>query len=228
MSRRVTADARFGVRQKSTCAWKCSGAGLTAFTDLRTIFQTVSLADDLEIEFTPGRKTGVLARFDDRDRGQSRAACGDGCHRGYKCEGFWTRFALKERIPMGGGLGGGSSDAAPAVLLALPILTGRHLPWEKLIEIGASLGSDVPFFLMGGAALGLGRGTELYPLDFRVKTRALLVTPGIHVSTPEAFRALGRSLTWGSSSPGYEYFATCCLGYKWGAGSRGLVRSLQQ
>ena len=62
---------------------------------------------------------------------------------------------LKKRIPMGGGLGGGSSDAA-AVLLALPILTGRHLPWEKLIEIGASLGSDVPFFSDGRGGVGSG------------------------------------------------------------------------
>jgi 4-diphosphocytidyl-2-C-methyl-D-erythritol kinase len=90
---------------------------------------------------------------------------------------------------MGAGLGGGSSDAA-AVLLALPVLAGRKLPLEKLLELGACLGSDVPFFLLGGAAVALGRGTELYPLPDYAPAAGLVVAPAIHVSTPEAYRAL--------------------------------------
>jgi 4-diphosphocytidyl-2-C-methyl-D-erythritol kinase len=61
-----------------------------------------------------------------------------------------------------------------------------------LQELAASLGSDVPFFLYGGTALGLGRGEELYPLPAAAAPHALLVSPGIHVSTPAAFRALAR------------------------------------
>ena len=49
------------------------------------------------------------------------------------------------------------------MLLALPVLTGRAIAWERVVRIGAALGSDVPFFLVGGTALGMGRGTELYP-----------------------------------------------------------------
>ncbi len=65
---------------------------------------------------------------------------------------------------MGAGLGGGSSDAA-AVLLALPVLAGRSLTLTRLTPNSAQqLGSDVPFFLLGGAAVGIGRGTELFPL----------------------------------------------------------------
>jgi 4-diphosphocytidyl-2-C-methyl-D-erythritol kinase len=94
---------------------------------------------------------------------------------------------------MGGGLGGGSSDAA-AVLLTLPALTKRPLAWSKLVEIGAALGSDVPFFLMGGTAVGLGRGTELYPIKGPSAKHVLLVTSGAHVSTPEAYKALNRPL----------------------------------
>ena len=60
-------------------------------------------------------------------------------------------------------MGGGSSDAA-AVLLALPVLAGRVVPLDKLTAIAADIGSDVPFFLLGGTALGIGRGTEVYPL----------------------------------------------------------------
>ena len=87
-----------------------------------------------------------------------------------------VRFELEKRIPMGGGLGGGSSNAA-AVLLALPVLTGKPLPPSKLHDLAAELGSDVPFFLYGGTALGLGRGTELYPLADVPAARGLLVAP---------------------------------------------------
>ena len=108
-------------------------------------------------------------------------------------------FVSQKRIPIGGGLGGGSSDAA-AVLLALPALTGRPIPWLRLVKIGADLGSDVPFYL-GGTALGLGRGTELYPLPDAKSPHGILIAPGIHVSTPEAFRTLARPLTWDYASP---------------------------
>ena len=70
---------------------------------------------------------------------------------------------LVKRIPMGAGMGGGSSDAA-AVLLALPVLAGRKLDLPTLSAIAQRLGSDVPFFLLGGTAVGIGRGTELFPL----------------------------------------------------------------
>ena len=84
---------------------------------------------------------------------------------------------------MGAGLGGGSSDAA-AVLLALPVLAGRVLPYARLLSLAAELGSDVPFFLLGGAAVGIGRGTELYPLPDCPPADGLLVAPGVHVPRP--------------------------------------------
>jgi 4-diphosphocytidyl-2-C-methyl-D-erythritol kinase len=91
-------------------------------------------------------------------------------------------------------LGGGSSDAA-AVLLALPVLAGKRVAPGNLHAMATELGSDVPFFLEGGAALGLGRGEELYPLPDRPATRALLVAPGIHSSTAEAYRDVSEKLT---------------------------------
>ena len=105
-----------------------------------------------------------------------------------------VQFKLDKKIPIGGGLGGGSTDAA-AVLLALPALTGRNLPLETLLELAAQLGSDVPFFLMGGTALGIGRGTELYPLPEMPAHHAMVVAPHVHVSTPDAYLALNRKLT---------------------------------
>jgi 4-diphosphocytidyl-2-C-methyl-D-erythritol kinase len=110
-----------------------------------------------------------------------------------------VRFTLKKNIPAGAGLGGGSSDAA-AVLLALPVLARKALPPGRLHVIAAQLGSDVPFFLHGGTALGIGRGEELYPLpDITgaegVAVRGLLVAPGVHSSTVEAYRDLSPRLT---------------------------------
>jgi 4-diphosphocytidyl-2-C-methyl-D-erythritol kinase len=97
---------------------------------------------------------------------------------------------------MGAGLGGGSSDAA-AILLALPVLAGGVIELPQSIEMAEQLGSDVPFFLLGGRAAAIGRGTELFPLPDSPVRHGLLIAPGIHVSTAEAYRLLGASLTSG-------------------------------
>jgi 4-diphosphocytidyl-2-C-methyl-D-erythritol kinase len=101
---------------------------------------------------------------------------------------------LSKRIPMGAGLGGGSSDAA-AVLLALPALMGARLGLDDLIRLAGELGSDVPFFLLGGAAAAIGRGTELFPLPDYQPREILIVHPGLHVDTTWAYRALSPRLT---------------------------------
>jgi 4-diphosphocytidyl-2-C-methyl-D-erythritol kinase len=162
------------------------------FHELRTVFQTISLADDLQISFTPARATRIsIANSTIPDNLIECAA-----HRCLDEMGVTARvdFGLKKRIPMGAGLGGGSSDAA-AVLLALPVLAGRVIPMDRLLAIAASLGSDVPFFLYGGTALGLGKGEELYPLPDIKSRPGVLIAPDIHVSTPDAYRDLSAGLT---------------------------------
>jgi 4-diphosphocytidyl-2-C-methyl-D-erythritol kinase len=163
------------------------------FHELRTIFQTVSLADRIDIRFTPGvrSKIEVASTPEIPDNLVGRAA--RMTMEALRIRGH-VRLELTKRIPMGGGLGGGSSDAA-AVLLALPVLAGRRADLETLVDVGAGLGSDVPFFLLGGTAVALGRGTELYPLDDLPSRPGVVVSPAIHVSTAEAYRALGRELT---------------------------------
>jgi 4-diphosphocytidyl-2-C-methyl-D-erythritol kinase len=163
------------------------------YHELRTVFQTISLADRLEISFARARKTRIEIEGTPEipDNLVQRAAV-------LVLEALHVqadiRFDLKKNIPAGAGLGGGSSDAA-AVLLALPVLAGKALPENRLAEIAAQLGSDVPFFLQGGTALGLGRGEELYPLPERPPARGLLVVPPVHSSTAEAYRDLSPRLT---------------------------------
>ncbi|MFN8012352.1 MAG: 4-(cytidine 5'-diphospho)-2-C-methyl-D-erythritol kinase [Holophagaceae bacterium] len=101
-----------------------------------------------------------------------------------------ARLALEKRIPHGGGLGGGSSDAAAALKLG-EALFGLGLGLERLLALGARLGSDVPLFLLGGTVLGLGRGERVFPLRPVPLEPLLIVHPGLHVSTPAVYRALG-------------------------------------
>jgi len=185
------------------------------YHELRTVFQTISLADHLEISFTQGKSTRIemegtpeiadnLAERAARLVMEAIGKCGT------------VRLQLRKVIPSGAGLGGGSSDAA-AVLLALPVLVRAALPMEQLSSLAAKLGSDVAFFLFGGTALGLGRGEELYPLPDQPAERALLIAPAVHSSTAHAYGDLSPTLTnialqnklssfqrgvWGQGAPG--------------------------
>ena len=162
------------------------------FHELRSVFQSISLADRLAIEYTPAART--VLEMDDAlgipDNLVLRAA--KAVLAATKTHAR-VRFRLDKRIPMGGGLGGGSSNAA-AVLLALPVLAGRVIPVSDLADMAAQLGSDVPFFLHGGTALAAGRGNELYGLPEVGGERLLLVASGIHVATGPAYQALRRPL----------------------------------
>ena len=159
------------------------------FHELRTIFQTISLADTIEIEHQRGR-TRIEVESNVHIPENLIIKATESVLRSARASGR-VRFRLTKRIPLGSGLGGGSSNAA-SVLLALPVLLGKRIPLERLLALAAELGSDVPFFLIGGAAAGLGRGTELFPLPDVTSRPALLITPGIHSSTTDAYRGLKR------------------------------------
>jgi 4-diphosphocytidyl-2-C-methyl-D-erythritol kinase len=159
------------------------------FHELRTIFQTISLADTIDVEYQRGR-TKIELKSNLNIPGNLILRAADAYMNAARVTGR-LRFHLTKRIPLGGGLGGGSSNAA-TVLLALPTLLKKSIPLEKLLELAAELGSDVPFFLMGGTAAGLGRGTELYPLPDIQPSPGLLLTPAIHSSTAAAYAALER------------------------------------
>ena len=162
------------------------------YHELRTIFQTISLHDDLRLR--PSRHPGItLIIYGDARLSQEplrknlvyRAV--DALRHELKIRSG-VEIELHKKIPAGGGLGGGSSDAA-AALLGYLRLYRKTLPPARLIEIAASLGADVPFFLFGGRALGVNRGDEIYPLAGIPKRLIAVVVPReIRIPTADAFR----------------------------------------
>jgi 4-diphosphocytidyl-2-C-methyl-D-erythritol kinase len=107
---------------------------------------------------------------------------------------------INKVIPVAGGLGGGSSNAA-ATLTGLNALWRLDIPTNELHELAAQLGSDVPFFLYGGTALAEGRGERITPVDNLPSCTVLLVNPGIAVSTAAVYRAVTKAdYTDGASS----------------------------
>lgn len=158
------------------------------YHDICTIFQTISLHDTLTFEAcdevrltcddpripTDDRNLIVKAAAILKDRKQIDAG---------------VSIHLEKRIPSPGGLGGGSSNAG-AALIGLMKLWNIEIKFEDLLEIAGELGSDVPFFLYGGTALGIGRGTEITPIDDFDGRYLLIVSPDIDVSTRQAFAGI--------------------------------------
>src|SRR5579872_413219 len=182
----MTREARIRAYAKLNLGLRVLYKRPDGYHELRTVFQTISLADALEISFEPGKSTRIEMEGtpdipDNLAERAARLVMDAGLKHGT------VRLKLRKNIPAGAGLGGGSSDAA-SVLLALPVLAGLRLSMDQLTGFAVKLGSDVPFFLYGGTALGLGRGEELYPLPDGPATRALLVAPNLHSSTAEAYR----------------------------------------
>jgi 4-diphosphocytidyl-2-C-methyl-D-erythritol kinase len=168
------------------------------FHELRTVFQTISLADTIEVSFEPSRKTSLSIEDSLNIPNNLILRAAQAALDTMKLAGR-VQFKLRKRIPMGAGLGGGSSNAA-AVLLALPALAGKSIGYEKLLALGSELGSDVPFFLSGGTAVAVDRGTEFYSLSDIAEDPILIVASGLHVATGPAYQALGRGLTSPGSS----------------------------
>ena len=159
------------------------------YHEIETLFQAIDLADEVTVELGGD---GVALSVEGADLGPPednlavRAAVAYRIATGLR-EG--VRISLRKRIPAGAGLGGGSSDAA-AVLAGLAALVTDD-DSGRLRDLGANLGSDVPFFLASSPlALGRGRGERLTPLEPLPVADAVLVLPPVHVSTAAAYRAL--------------------------------------
>src|SRR6202167_776958 len=168
------------------------------YHELRTIFQAISLRDTLELSFTPGSSgfdfalTSNDATLLGPENLVARALTAMQQEIGF--HGHVTAH-LEKKIPVARGMGGGSSDAAAAMIGTLR-LTGMKVPLARLMEIAAALGADVPFFLFGGRALAVNRGDEIYPMEDGPKRAIVVVSPkGIGVPTKDAYGWLAPELT---------------------------------
>lgn len=159
------------------------------YHELRTVFQSLALHDVITCADQPGAfqiacdTPGVPL---DASNLVFKAAQRLWTALGRPGEPCDTRLRIEKHIPMQAGLGGGSADAA-ATLLALARLWKADLPPAQLAEVGSAIGADVPFFLAGGTALGLGRGDEIYPLVDLPRHWVVLLTPAFGVSTQDAY-----------------------------------------
>lgn len=173
---------------KINCTLRILGKREDGFHELFTVFQTISLHDSISfceadsLELTcddasvPTDERNLIVKAATSLRQRYDVGHGAGIH-------------LEKSIPSPGGLGGGSSNAA-VTLIGLRRLWGLAATDEELYDIAAGLGSDVPFFLYGGTAIGTGRGEMIEPVDDAPQQLLLVVTPEISVSTRDAFAAI--------------------------------------
>ena len=206
------------------------GKRADGYHELRTIFQTLSLHDELRLRTSkrPGialtiRGNSFLASEPVHKNLAYRAV--DAVKRKLKIGGG-VEIELQKKIPAGGGLGGGSSDAVAAMLGYLK-LTKRKLTTAQMMEIAASLGADVPFFLFGGRALGVNRGDEIYPLQDVPKMHLLVVVPWeICVPTPDAFRWVNAKPLGLTKPPSTSKLLQFCA-LSWSAQGSGLSNDFE-
>jgi len=178
---------------KVNLALSVLGRRKDGYHDIQTIFQSVDIFD--EIEFRPARQlefdSKSLPGIPLENNLVWKAAKLLSSRLGVKSG---ASIVLSKRIPMGAGLGGGSSNAA-ATLLGLCRIWGIRASDDDLQSIAADLGSDVPFFLHGGTALGTGRGEKIIPLPDPPREHLVVIFPAVQVSTAEAYRSLNLGLT---------------------------------
>lgn len=200
------------------------------YHEIRTVYQTIALHDRLEVSLSKAGK-GLAVECDDP------ALPSGGDNLVYRACELWRRarrfrgcirVCIRKVIPAGSGLGGASSDAA-AALAGLERLTGDCLGPPVRFALAAMLGSDVPFFLLGGRVLGCGRGEEVYPLVDLPACPCLVAFPGFAISTAEAYREASPSaggLTKTRKAPSMEVFGAWpqCSPIAWGPAENDFER----
>lgn len=166
------------------------------YHEIDTILQTINLHDTIRLTVTDNSQ--IVFSCNDRSLPQGadnlvyRAA--HALQVRYS-QGQGACIYLEKRIPVQGGLGGGSSDAA-VTLFALARLWNIDAAMRELVEIAGQLGADVPFFLYGGTARATGAGTDLRPLEDAADAYLIVIKPNPGISTSDAYGSLeARSLT---------------------------------
>jgi 4-diphosphocytidyl-2-C-methyl-D-erythritol kinase len=191
---------------------KVLGRRSDGYHELRTIYQSISLADDVAVTFSRGSGVSLESSGFAVPQGRENLAvrAADAMVKELRFR-RGVRIRLHKRIPPASGLGGASSDAA-AVLRAINQMAEQPLPLARLLHLAADLGSDVPFFLVGGRAAGVGRGEEVYPLADSQRLWVVVLFPGEGMSTAEAYRLLRKPrLTVQNARPTIELFSAAAM-----------------
>ena len=174
-------------RAKINLGLEILGKRRDGYHEIRSLMQSITLADRIEItSLTADRMRMVCPDSDLPENEQNlvlRAAVLLREHTGVRAG---ARLVLRKQIPIGSGLGGGSSDAA-ATLVGLNRVWGLRLPHRELIRIGSRLGSDVPFFIRGGTQLAEGRGERLTRLPSLPRLPVVILFPSVAVSTASIY-----------------------------------------
>lgn len=183
---------RVRVPAKINLALCVGGLGDDGYHPLTTIFQAVSLYDELSAQWDEAGRVSVAMTGEGADQvaaDQSNLAVRAArmIAERYGADRYGVRLSIRKAIPVAGGMAGGSADAA-AALLACSVLWDLDIDPEELRELGAELGSDVPFALLGGTAIGTGRGDKLVPVLSRGSHHWVLAVADAGLSTPVVFR----------------------------------------
>ena len=161
------------------------------YHDLSTLMLPLRVGDDVAVELRPTAEGITLSCEAEGVPADARNLAHRAAAAYLSRTGWETGVALSvlKRTPVGAGLGGGSSDAA-AVLRVLNALAPHPLPLDALLEVGRSLGADVPFFVLGVPALATGIGEVLEPVSGLPAYPLVLITPPVHVATGTIYRRL--------------------------------------
>jgi 4-diphosphocytidyl-2-C-methyl-D-erythritol kinase len=173
----------------------CIGAAREdGFHELLTVYQTIGLHDVIRVSLARGR--GIEIRCTDprvpKDESNTCYRIVEKAMQALDAKGR-VAIDIDKRLPVQGGLGGASANAV-ATLLALERALKKALSAEERLRIAGEVGSDLPLFLLGGTVLGVGRGEQVYPLEDLPAMACVVVTPGVGVSTPDAFRRWDRRI----------------------------------
>ncbi len=178
---------------KINLALSVLGRRKDGYHDVQTVFQSIDISDELEFQPAPRLELrcenlpGVPPEDNLVWKAASLLVSKLGESRG-------AMMTLRKRIPAAAGLGGGSGNAA-VTLLGLRRLWNLEMSDSELNSLAASLGSDVPFFLGGGTALGTGKGETIRGLPDIPRMPLVVIFPGVQISTAEAYRSLNLGLT---------------------------------
>ena len=163
------------------------------YHDLQSVMQTISIRDDIEIDVGTGKPWRLLCSDETLPTDERNLAwkAADAFCRTMNRDPDGLEIRIVKRIPSGAGMGGGSADAA-AVLRALNRHYGEPLSVLALAELGAQVGSDVPFCVLGGTAMVEGRGERLRKLPNMPDCIFVVCKPDFSVSTPELYEKIDR------------------------------------